>query len=603
MEVLAIQTKLLKVSMGALKGVLLAGGAAFAVGGIATAFAFSSLVEYEQALRKAGAIGELTASQVETLNQLILDAAVAWGLSSQNIAEGVLELTKAGIAFEDFAQLIDLFAQASIANIVDFNEVVQIAVVVMRAFKFSAEELPLRFDQMQKAANLALVDFEDFNEVLKFTAALVNLTGISFEELIAATATISNLGVQSGLTGRGINRMLTNIIQNREGLQAWINTLVTGVEVVKDGKVNLTGMIGALEGVGINIDALEGLLEEFSIVGARTFAQLLLSSEEYEMNLVDIKNASGDMLRVAEISVQSLAAMWTQVQEIFLSIFREDPQFIENLAEVLTILRDVVEENKESFRELFLTLIESFVEQLPSLVGLVTNLLEVMVQLLPTINILSGMFATMLSLITLIDPKFLAMIASVLIFSKLLLGPAMMGITTYTRGMSTLGATTFVSQRRIMSMRQAMVVAQSAMIAATFTMAALTAQSLEQQLVFSALAGITWALVGAQIALALARTGAMSGPLSFLTVPAVAALLFGLIGGVGTFIAAQSTSFKHGSPFLTEDTFAMLHRGEKVLTADQSTFFSGGMHGGEININLFDSSGEDVMSELDKFMR
>ncbi len=97
----------------------------------------------------------------------------------------------------------------------------------------------------------------------------------------------------------------------------------------------------------------------------------------------------------------------------------------------------------------------------------------------------------------------------------------------------------------------------------------------------------------------------MSGPLAFLTVPAMLALLFGAIGGVGTFIAAHAMAggFKHGSPLLTEDTFAMLHRGERVLTADQSTFFSGGMHGGEISINLFDASGEDVMSELDKFMR
>jgi len=54
---------------------------------------------------------------------------------------------------------------------------------------------------------------------------------------------------------------------------------------------------------------------------------------------------------------------------------------------------------------------------------------------------------------------------------------------------------------------------------------------------------------------------------------------------------------------VNEDTYAYLHRGERVMTAEENRNYTGGIHGGSFVINVFDASAKDIDDLLLRFNR
>jgi tape measure domain-containing protein len=80
-----------------------------------------------------------------------------------------------------------------------------------------------------------------------------------------------------------------------------------------------------------------------------------------------------------------------------------------------------------------------------------------------------------------------------------------------------------------------------------------------------------------------------------------------LFGGLGSFIGDLLPSFDVGTPYVQQDMVAKIHKGERILTADENRAFSSGSMGGTVVMNIqtpnadsFRKSQPQIMAEMQR---
>jgi hypothetical protein len=80
-----------------------------------------------------------------------------------------------------------------------------------------------------------------------------------------------------------------------------------------------------------------------------------------------------------------------------------------------------------------------------------------------------------------------------------------------------------------------------------------------------------------------------------------------LFGGIGSFLGDLLPSFDVGTPYVQQDMVAKIHKGERILTADENRAFSSGSMGGTVVMNIqtpnadsFRKSQPQIMAEMQR---
>src|SRR3972149_5616578 len=137
--------------------------------------AIGALRNYEFALRQTAVIGGLTETQMWELNDAINVAAASWGVAGDEIAQGALILAKAGLTGREIIDIIDVATQAVLANGISWETAARAYVVATTAFAAQGLTAVEVFDKLQVAANISLLDVEDFGRAFGFAAGGVQL--------------------------------------------------------------------------------------------------------------------------------------------------------------------------------------------------------------------------------------------------------------------------------------------------------------------------------------------------------------------------------------------------------------------------------------------
>src|SRR3990167_5559046 len=91
----------------------------------AEAAAFGLLVKanmgFDKAIRMTAAAGNLTAGEMAALTEEVNRLAMQWGIAGQQIAEGALELVKAGVSGSELMSVLGAITMATATGFVDFQ--------------------------------------------------------------------------------------------------------------------------------------------------------------------------------------------------------------------------------------------------------------------------------------------------------------------------------------------------------------------------------------------------------------------------------------------------------------------------------------------------
>lgn len=192
-----------------------------AIGGTATIVAAAlgaSALEagrLEQALNVLQATAELTDDQMEQAaaraRELGADLELP-GVSATDAANALLELSKAGLSFEDaMAGTKGVLTLASAANL-SFAQSAEFVGNALNAFQLPGEQAIHVVDLLANASKLAQGDIADFGLGMQQSAAVANLAGVSVDELTGLLTLLAKAGISGSDAGTSIRTTLLRLI-------------------------------------------------------------------------------------------------------------------------------------------------------------------------------------------------------------------------------------------------------------------------------------------------------------------------------------------------------------------------------------------------------
>jgi hypothetical protein len=267
------------------------------------------------------------------------------------------------------------------------------------------------------------------------------------------------------------------------------------------------------------------------------------------------------------------------------------PEFFNVMANVLGTLQKSIEDLGPALQDLVITLVTEFAANLPVIVELLESMIKLGADLIPSLRVYVSLFSAIAKFLTLLGESGLMVVVHFMMLNKVM-GLQNALLTTWSMKLKLAVGGLTAYKVSILNTQMAFASLNMVMGAVASTLMLMTAQTAEERTAFAALVGITWALTGAQIALALAKTAGMTGPAALVTVPLVGAIIGAGLAAIPAMISMAQASLQHGTDYVPSTGLYMLHRGEAVIPASENRY-SGGIHGGSFNFNFYDSSKDD----------
>ena len=269
--------------------------------------AIKDFIDFDKALREASSIAPELARNFETARQSIIALDPALGKTG-DIALGLFETLSAGISIgRSIAESIQFTADAAKlarAALTDQATAVKALSTTMSAFGADIKQATQFSDIFQKTVVIGQFRFEELANSLGRVSPVAATLGISFSEMNAAVATLSQGGLSAAESVTALRAALNNIIKNADKFRAaGIN--VNAVLSEKDGLVKLMGQLRAV--TGGNTEALTKFVP--NIRGL--VAALALTGPQYEALIKNneiTKNALGETDKAFQENQKSVSA-------------------------------------------------------------------------------------------------------------------------------------------------------------------------------------------------------------------------------------------------------------------------------------------------------
>jgi TP901 family phage tail tape measure protein len=189
-----------------------------AAAGLGAIVAVSS--KFDQAMSNVQAATGETAANMDRLRQAALDAGAATAFSASEAAQGIEELSKAGVSTTDIlngglAGALDLAAAGGI----EVGEAAEYAAKAMTMFELEGSKVPHVANLLSSAAGKAVGEVGDFGAALNQVGLVAAQTGLSIEDTVGTLAAFAQAGLQGSDAGTAMKASLQRL-QNPLGLGA-----------------------------------------------------------------------------------------------------------------------------------------------------------------------------------------------------------------------------------------------------------------------------------------------------------------------------------------------------------------------------------------------
>lgn len=276
--------------------------------------AYNFMRDFEAALKQTQAIAQGTEEQMRGLRKSIIDVSDSSRFSAIELTEATTVLAQAGFSVSEIQKSLSAVATLATATGSSLKDSVDIATSVMGAFKMSAESMPQVVNQITQAMNLSKLDVPKFMLATQYAGNAASDLGVTFREMLSATAAVSNSGIRSGSTmGTGMRQLLADLTTPTDKMKKKLLDLGLTFEDV-DVRVNgLTGVMKNLKEAGFSTaDAFDS----FELRAAAYYVALSNNLTAYDDLYASMDNNTAAM-RAQEIQMNSLAAQTDRMTNQF----------------------------------------------------------------------------------------------------------------------------------------------------------------------------------------------------------------------------------------------------------------------------------------------
>lgn len=175
------------------------------------AMALKASADFEQAGNRMQAISGATATEMDALRQRALQLGKDTVFSAGEAMQGMLELSKAGLAVGQTFDAIDGTLKLAAAASIDVAKAAEISANAMNVFGLKGKEINRVADILAATANSSSVEITDIADSLQMAGAMAAAAGMPIEDLATAIGVLGNQGIKGSDAGTSLKQMLLQL--------------------------------------------------------------------------------------------------------------------------------------------------------------------------------------------------------------------------------------------------------------------------------------------------------------------------------------------------------------------------------------------------------
>ena len=183
------------------------------------------------------------AATIDQLSQKSMDWATQYGLTTQQVNDGMKELVKAGYDANQVVDAMPHILNAARASGEDFNTVMESTTSIIAQFGFQAKDAGRVVDSLTFVANKTKADVADMGKAMEYVGPVAHAAGISLEETASAVGLLSNAGIKGEKAGTVLRGALTRLLNPTKANIAAMEQLGFSYEDFKKGAIGLPDIL------------------------------------------------------------------------------------------------------------------------------------------------------------------------------------------------------------------------------------------------------------------------------------------------------------------------------------------------------------------------
>jgi TP901 family phage tail tape measure protein len=219
-----------------------------AIGVGAFGFAVKSAADFEEQMSRFKAVTDTPTKAMDAMRQKALQLGRDSAYGATEVAQGFVELGKAGLSAQDIlAGVGDAAVYLAAAGELDMADSTNILVTALRTFKLPATDAVHVANLLAGAANASLSEVSDLAESFRYAGPVAATAGVSVEDLATSLALFSNVGIKGSQAGTSFRSMLLGLVAYTPKARAELQKL--GI-ITADGTNTFLDSTGKLKPLG-----------------------------------------------------------------------------------------------------------------------------------------------------------------------------------------------------------------------------------------------------------------------------------------------------------------------------------------------------------------
>lgn len=181
--------------------------------------------DFEKSMSGVKAITQATDDDFKKLRDTAIDLGASTSFSSQEVAEGMTEMAKAGWNTEQIIEGMAGVLDAAAASGEGLGTVSTIVADAITGFGMEASESTKVADLLTQAANSGTIGINDLGESFKYIAPVAGSLGYNIDDVTTALAAMSTAGIKGSQAGTSLRTLLTNMAKPTDAMAAAMDDL------------------------------------------------------------------------------------------------------------------------------------------------------------------------------------------------------------------------------------------------------------------------------------------------------------------------------------------------------------------------------------------
>lgn len=149
---------------------------------------------------------------ITTLTKGVEKLSIQYGQSAVDMSRGLYQILSAAVKVEESLNLLNVATKASIAGLTSVETSVDVLTSIINSYGKSVSQAAGVSDILFQTVVRGKLRFEDLASSLGYITPIAAAAGVAFEEIAAALATVTRMGLHVDMASRGLALTIQNIV-------------------------------------------------------------------------------------------------------------------------------------------------------------------------------------------------------------------------------------------------------------------------------------------------------------------------------------------------------------------------------------------------------